>query len=78
MQYTHVLQLEGMRRPGLIVEDTGGVENSAVGASVSFDKILAAVLDNNDEVRNTVMQWLIYIAEDRLGYRLGFWSYSCN
>ena len=49
-----------MRRPGLIVGDTSCAESSAVGASVSFDKILAAVLDNNDEVRNIVMVlWLV-------------------
>ena len=50
----YVLQVEGMRRPGFIVGDTSGAESSAVGASVSFDKILAAVLDNNDEVLNIV------------------------
>ena len=49
------LQVEGMRRPGISVGETSGVEISAVGASVSFDKILGAVLDNNDEVQKTVM-----------------------
>ena len=49
INHTFVLQIEGMQRPG--IAPIGDIAQcSAVGVSVSFDKILTAVLDHKDEV----------------------------